>query len=63
MLGIADKSLAGSIKEIFPNVACETGDINQAVGALLRGLRQHAPKLLKQLQAMSTVLSDIRHAS
>lgn len=50
VLGIADKGLAGSIKEAFPGVSCETGDTSDVVQDLLRGIRLHAPKLLKQLQ-------------
>lgn len=50
VLGVADKNLAGSIKAAFPNVECETGDTSEVVQDLLRGLRLHAPKLLKQLQ-------------
>lgn len=47
VLGIADKNLAGSIKAAFSGVDCET---NEVVQDLLRGLRLHGPKLLKQLQ-------------
>lgn len=47
VLGIADKNLAASIKGEFPGVDCET---NEVVQDLLRGLRLHGPKLLKQLQ-------------
>ncbi|KAI9777678.1 MAG: snoRNP complex protein nop56 [Geoglossum umbratile] len=50
VLGVADKNLAGSIKSIFPSVDCETGDTSEVVQDLLRGIRLHAPKLLKQLQ-------------
>ena len=50
VLGVADKNLASSIKASFPGLECETGDTSEAVQDLLRGLRQHAPKLLKQLQ-------------
>ena len=50
VLGVADKNLAGSIKAAFPGLECETGDTSEAVQDLLRGLRQHAPKLLRQLQ-------------
>ena len=50
VLGVADKSLAGSIKGSFPTIDCETGDTSEVVQDLLRGLRLHAPKLLKQLQ-------------
>lgn len=47
VLGITDKNLAGSIKAAFPSIDCET---NEVVQDLLRGLRLHGPKLLKQLQ-------------
>ncbi|KAI4134946.1 MAG: hypothetical protein LQ347_001104 [Umbilicaria vellea] len=50
MLGVSDKNLAGSIKAAFPYVECETGDTSEIVQDMLRGVRQHAPKLLKQLQ-------------
>lgn len=50
ILGVSDKTLAGSIKEEFPGVSCETGETSEVVADLLRGLRLHAPKLLKGLQ-------------
>ena len=50
VLGVNDKNLAGSIKSSFPAVDFETGDTNEVVQDLLRGLRLHANKLLKQLQ-------------
>ena len=50
LLGVSDKNLAGSIKAAFPSVECETGDTSEIVQDMLRGIRQHAPKLLKQLQ-------------
>ena len=43
-------SLASSIKERFPGLAFETADTSEIVADMLRGLRQHAHKLLKQLQ-------------
>ncbi|MCJ1412414.1 snoRNP complex protein nop56 [Ptychographa xylographoides] len=49
-LGVSDKNLAGSIKAAFPGLECETGDTSEIVQDMLRGIRQHAPKLLKQLQ-------------
>ncbi|KAL8697433.1 MAG: hypothetical protein Q9224_002313, partial [Gallowayella concinna] len=49
-LGVSDKNLAGSIKDAFPGLECETADTSDVVQDLLRGIRQHAPKLLKQLQ-------------
>ena len=45
-----NSSLAGSIKERFPGLAFETADTSEIVADMLRGLRQHAHKLLKQLQ-------------
>ena len=48
-LGVADKNLAGSIKETFSGYEYKTGDLDEVVADLLRGLRQHAPKLLRQL--------------
>ncbi|QSZ31416.1 hypothetical protein DSL72_000981 [Monilinia vaccinii-corymbosi] len=50
ILGVSDKTLAGSIKEEFPGISCETGETSEVVADLLRGLRLHAPKLLKGLQ-------------
>lgn len=47
---MSDKNLAGSIKAEFPGVECETGETSEVVADLLRGLRLHAPKLLKGLQ-------------
>ncbi|KAL2045512.1 hypothetical protein N7G274_001940 [Stereocaulon virgatum] len=49
-LGVADKNLAGAIKGAFPGLECETGDTSEIVMDMLRGIRQHAHKLLKQLQ-------------
>ena len=49
-LGVSERTLAGSIKAAFPGVECETGDTEEVVQDLLRGIRLHAPKLLKQLQ-------------
>src|ERR1700754_1436857 len=50
VLGVSDKNLAGSIKAAFKHVECETSDTSEVVADLLRGLRLHSPKLLKQLQ-------------
>ena len=50
VLGISDKALAGSIKAAFPGLECETADSSEIVGDMLRGIRQHSHKLLKQLQ-------------
>ena len=49
-LGVSEKNIAGSIKAAFPGIECETGDTSEIVADMLRGIRQHAPKLLKQLQ-------------
>ncbi len=49
-LGVSDSTLAGSIKERFPGVQCETTQTSEIVADLLRGIRMHAQKLLKQLQ-------------
>ena len=49
-LGVGDKNLAGSIKAGFPGVECETPDTSELCADLLRGLRLHAEKLLKNLQ-------------
>ncbi|TVY36709.1 Nucleolar protein [Lachnellula subtilissima] len=50
VLGVSDKTLAGSIKASFPGIECETGDTSEVCGDLLRGLRFHAGKLLVKLQ-------------
>ncbi|KAK3708147.1 Nucleolar protein 56 [Vermiconidia calcicola] len=50
ILGVGDRGLAGSIKAAFPGVECETPDTSELCGDLLRGLRLHAEKLLKNLQ-------------
>lgn len=49
-IGVSDRSLAGGIKAAFPGIECETADTSEVVQTMLRGIRQHAPKLLKQLQ-------------
>jgi len=51
VLGLTDKNLAASIKVHRPNLVCETGETSEVVADLLRGIRQHSQKLLKQLQA------------
>ena len=48
-LGVSDKNLAGSIKSSMPGVECQTSDTSEVVGDMLRSLRLHAPKLLKEL--------------
>ena len=50
VLGVSDKNLASSIKAAFPGVECETSGTSEVVSDMLRGIRQHAGKLLKQLQ-------------
>lgn len=50
VLGVSDKTLSQSIKKAVENVECETGDTSEVVADMLRGLRLHAAKLLKQLQ-------------
>ena len=50
VLGVGDRNLAGSIKAAFPGLQCETGETSEIVADLLRGIRQHSPKLLKRLQ-------------
>ena len=52
-LGVADKALAGIVMHFFPNIECNTGEASEVVVDLLRGLRQHAPKLLRQAQEVS----------
>jgi nucleolar protein 56 len=49
VLGVSDKNLAGSIKASLPYIDCETGETSETVADLLRGLRLHSEKLLKQL--------------
>ncbi|KAF2751836.1 Nop domain-containing protein [Sporormia fimetaria CBS 119925] len=50
-LGVSERrNLAGSIKAAFPNLVCETSETSEVVADLLRGLRQHGAKLIKQLQ-------------
>jgi nucleolar protein 56 len=64
VLGLADKALASSIKSAFPFVDCETGDTSEVVQDMLRGLRLHATKLLKQLREgdMDTAQLGLGHA-
>ncbi|KAJ5888489.1 Nucleolar protein 56 [Penicillium taxi] len=49
VLGMADKGLAGSVKSAFPYVECETGDTSEVVQDLLRGVRLHFTKLVKEI--------------
>ncbi|OLL21866.1 Nucleolar protein 56 [Neolecta irregularis DAH-3] len=46
-LGLSDKNLACAIKAEFPFIECQTSEVVQD---LLRGVRLHGEKLLKQLQ-------------
>lgn len=64
VLGLADKALAGSIKSAFDFVECETGDTSEVVQDMLRGIRLHADKLLKQLREgdMDTAQLGLGHA-
>ena len=64
VLGLSDKALAGSVKSAFPFVECETGDTSEVVQDMLRGLRLHATKLLKQLREgdMATAQLGLGHA-
>ncbi|KAJ5986078.1 Nucleolar protein 56 [Penicillium sp. IBT 35674x] len=64
VLGLCDKGLAGSIKSAFDFVDCETGDTSEVVQDLLRGIRQHFSKLLKELREgdMDTAQLGLGHA-
>ncbi|KAH7138294.1 pre-rRNA processing nucleolar protein-like protein Sik1 [Dendryphion nanum] len=48
-LGVSEKLLAGSIKSEFPKLVLETPETSEPVADLLRGLRQHGAKLIKEL--------------
>ncbi|KAI9738205.1 MAG: snoRNP complex protein nop56 [Cirrosporium novae-zelandiae] len=64
VLGVADKNLASSIKAGFPKLDCETSDTSEVVADMLRGIRTHDSKLLKQLQStdMTTAHLGLGHA-
>ncbi|KKK16387.1 pre-rRNA processing nucleolar protein [Aspergillus rambellii] len=64
VLGLADKTLAASIKSTFDFINCETGDTSEVVQDMLRGIRLHATKLLKQLREgdMDTAQLGLGHA-
>lgn len=64
VLGVADKNLATNIKSNFDYVDCETGDTSEIVQDLLRGLRFHMHKLLKQLREgdLDTAQLGLGHA-
>ena len=49
-LGVAEKSLGSKIKEAFKGLEVRSSEKNVVVMGLLRGIRFHASKLLKQLQ-------------
>lgn len=50
VLGVSEKNLAGSIKAAFPGLECETADTSDIVADVIRGIRLHADKLLKDLK-------------
>ncbi|KAB5542447.1 hypothetical protein GE09DRAFT_242554 [Coniochaeta sp. 2T2.1] len=50
VLGVADRKLAAEISNAFPGVQCESAETNPVVAALLRGIRVHAGKLIKDLR-------------
>lgn len=50
VLGVSEKNLAGAIKANFPGLECETADTSDIVGDVIRGIRLHADKLLKDLK-------------
>ncbi|KAF7562519.1 hypothetical protein G7046_g1591 [Stylonectria norvegica] len=50
VLGVSEKGLAGAIKANFPGLECETADTSEIVGDIIRGIRLHADKLLKDLK-------------
>ncbi|KAK1142175.1 Nucleolar protein 56 [Aspergillus melleus] len=64
VLGVTDKTLAGSIKSAFSFVDCETGDTSEVVQDMLRGVRLHSHKLLKQLREgdLNTAQLGLGHA-
>lgn len=64
VLGVSDKALATSIKSAFDFVECETGDTSEIVQDMLRGIRLHASKLLKQLREgdLDTAQLGLGHA-
>lgn len=64
VLGVSDKALASNIKGAFSFVECETGDTSEVVADMLRGIRFHASKLLKQLRPgdLDTAQLGLGHA-
>ena len=59
VLGVSDKTLAGNIKAAFTTIECETGDTNEIVADMLRGLRLHSEKLLKQVREGDTNIARL----
>ncbi|TQV92937.1 hypothetical protein V2A60_003741 [Cordyceps javanica] len=49
-LGVSEKNLAGAIKGEFSGLECETADTSEVVSDVIRGIRQHADKLLSDLK-------------
>ncbi|RKU45601.1 snoRNP complex protein nop56 [Coniochaeta pulveracea] len=50
ILGVSDRKLAAEISAAFPGVQCESIDTNPVVSALIRGIRVHTAKLIKDLR-------------
>ncbi|KAL1867152.1 hypothetical protein VTK73DRAFT_4314 [Phialemonium thermophilum] len=50
VLGVSDKKLAAEISSLFPGVQCESIDSSPVAAALLRGIRVHGAKLIKDLR-------------
>ncbi|BFZ59114.1 Nucleolar protein 56 [Saitoella coloradoensis] len=48
IIGVTDKNLAGGLKEAIPGLECDNSEVSLD---LLRGIRFHGEKLLRQLQA------------
>ncbi|CAH0051019.1 unnamed protein product [Clonostachys solani] len=48
-LGVAEKNLAGAIKNAFPGLNALTADTSDVCAELLRGIRVHASKLIEGL--------------
>jgi nucleolar protein 56 len=59
VLGVSDKNLANSIKSHFPKLECETGDTNEIVADMLRGIRLHSEKLVKKLRSGDTQTAQL----
>jgi len=50
VLAVSDKNLAASIKEAFSGVSCTTPETNRVALSLIRGVRQHAEKMIPALR-------------